>query len=140
MPDAIPDDDRIPGNTVVRRRIPTVAPNRWVVFNENTGELRPSSQAFRDNEKGPFSVYIADECGGADAVLSGHEGYALVSLTVEFLGSQGLGIVRDEEHGGPGHCLVTGKKTEAISRAISHLPNPAERDRLGTRYHTGGGP
>jgi hypothetical protein len=115
MPDAVPDDPRILGDTVVWRRIPTSEPNRWYVPDENSGDLRPSSQAFMDNRNGPFSVYIADECGGVDVVLADHEGFALASLTVEFLRSLGLGIVRDEEHGGPGHCLVKGDKTKSIS-------------------------
>lgn len=125
------DDLTISDDTTLWRRIPPA----WVVYDENQGRSRPSSQAFQDdrNEE-PMSVYLADECDGHDEALAGHEGFFLVSVTAEQVRSLGQGIARDPLPDAPSHCLVFGKKTKKVRSSLAkradwvvapHHANPA---------------
>lgn len=74
---------------------------------------RPSSACFTDNSS-PMSIYQADQCGGIETIMTGHESFFLVALTAADLRSVGLEIRRTSE-GGEGHCEAMGKKTQGIS-------------------------
>lgn len=81
----------------------------FVVQDENLQRLRPSTQAFKQAE---LSVYLSSMTT-PDAVASeGPEPY-IVAINVGILRQLGLGIILDPSSGGPGHCLVTGRRTRS---------------------------
>ena len=102
------DDASISDDDVVLRR---VAEN-FVTGDQNLQRLRPSTQAFKqDGPDGLVSVYLISETEPATVVAEGPEKY-LASIRVGVLRELGLGIVRDPSSGGPGHCVITGRKTK----------------------------
>ncbi len=108
------DDPTIADGTEIWRRIPVRL--GWAVLDHNAEppRVRPASGAFKDNPRGPVSVFIVAESLGEQAVLRGHENHALVKLTVGLVRACGLGILRDPEGGGPGHALHIGDKNRRI--------------------------
>ena len=98
------DDARIGDDEIVFRRISRC----FVVRDENLHTMRPSTQAFKQNE---LSVYLASMTTPAAVASEGTEPY-MVSLPVSVLREEGLGIVIDTSSGGPGHCRITGKRTK----------------------------
>lgn len=100
------DDPTIPDDTTLWRRI---RPEQWT---REDRRLRPTSQNFKDREWPDgridyVSVYIAAEVsGGVEALLDGHPAYGVVAITAGMARQHGRGVVRDEEDGGPGHCLL----------------------------------
>ena len=80
----------------------------FVIHDENLDAMRPSTQAFKQKE---LSVYLASMTTPGSVASEGTEPY-MVSLSVATLREESLGIILDESSGGPGHCLVTGRRTK----------------------------
>lgn len=100
------DDASIGGDEVVLRRV------SGYVCDENLRRLRPSTQAFKQNGvDGLVSVYLGSETTPAIVASGGPEEY-LAAVRVDVLRGQNLGLVRDRSPGGPGHCVITGRKTK----------------------------
>ena len=100
------DDASIGDEETVLRRVPNA------VYDENLKRVRPSTQAFlQDGPDGLVSVYLSSETT-SEAVASGGPERFLASITVGQLRAQDLGIVRDPSSGGPGHSVITGRKTK----------------------------
>ena len=79
-----------------------------------------------------MSVFIGSLTNGPDGVLSGHEGYALASITAGLARALGQAIVRDPLPDAPSHALVVGHKTRSIRVQIAQasrwvVPPPAHR-------------
>lgn len=101
------DDTGIEDHEIVLRRVAV----EEVVFDENAGRLRPAGYAFlQGGRDGLVSVYLASEASPETVWAGGPEEY-LASITVGMIRQIGLGIVRDSDSGGSGHCVVTGRKT-----------------------------
>lgn len=117
--DQFEDDGSIPPETKVLRRIP---PGRFV---EDRAGPRPQTGNFSNHRDGTgTSVSIFVEGGNPLKLLEGHDGYALVSLTVRDIRDAGLGIVRNPITGGDqNHAHIQGKKTGEAKR---HLTLSAE--------------
>ena len=98
------DDTRIGDDEIVFRRISQC----FVVRDENLHRMRPSTQAFKQNE---LSVYLESVTTPEAVASEGTEPY-IVSLRVSLLREEGLGIVPDPSSGGPGHCRVTRRRTK----------------------------
>lgn len=102
------DDASIGDEETVLRRVP----EGFTVYDDNLQRHRPSTQAFlQDGPDGLVSVYLSSETT-SEAVASGGPERFLASITVGQLRAQELGIVRDRSSGGPGHCVMTGRKTK----------------------------
>jgi len=114
------DDPAIADDVDLWRRILP----RWVVRDENTGELRLSSAAFDDSPDGsPMSVIIekiamAQQITPAK-VLSGYDGYSLCAFTAGAARALELRIAtRPEVRGEPAHGFVVGKKTGSVKKQL----------------------
>jgi hypothetical protein len=112
------DDPSIEGSEEVLRRIPP-----WHQPPPGA-EFRPFSSAFYDDEDGhPMSVYLAKDIAEAghtvDVVMEGHEGYALVAISVGLLRDLGQILVRSATEKEPYHALVVGAKTQGVRRRIA---------------------
>lgn len=106
------DDAGIGDEEAVLRRVPNA------VYDENLNRARPSTQAFLQNgPDGLVSVYLSSETT-PEVVASGGPERFLASIKVGELRAQGLGMVRDPSSGGPGHCVITGRKTKGILNQI----------------------
>ena len=123
------DDASIRDDESVLRR---VAEN-FIIYDENTQRLRPSTQAFlQDGRDGLVSVYLSSDTTPSEVAAGGPERY-MASIGVGFLRELGLGIVRDPTSGGPGHCVITGRKTRGrLNRIVQnaewverYTPQPA---------------
>lgn len=100
------DDDTIRSDESVLRRV------AGYVYDENLERNRPSTQSFlQDGRSGLVSVYLNSETTPDTVAGGGPEEY-LASIEIGVLRRQGLGIVRDLSSGGPGHCVITGRKTK----------------------------
>ena len=111
-----PDDLTVPNDAVLWRRIPP----RHLVDDQNQGGVRPSSAAFEDSPDGsPMSAALASGCGGAQDVLTGHEGFGLVAFSAGFIREQGLRIVRDPQPEEPWHVLIVGNKTRGLRKQLT---------------------
>ena len=109
------DDTDISNDESVLRRI---AANSHI-FDENLARRRPSSQAFLQNgPDGEVSVYLESETTHSAVAGGGPEPF-LASITVGELRELELGIVRDPASGGPGHCVITGRKTRSKLNRIA---------------------
>lgn len=127
------DDPAIPDEAQLFRRIPP-----WhFIRDENVGKTRPSSAAFEDHPNGsPMSVILADtlaETGRIpETILAGHEGFALVTFSVELARECGQGVARDPLPDEPAHAVVFGKKTQGVkkklARGASWVVKPSEAD------------
>ena len=74
-----------------------------------------------------MSVFIEGECGGIDAVLKGHPGFGLVTLSVCLIREHGLGIARDPEGGGPGHAVVFRRPDDRSAPVVTtRIPHAAQ--------------
>lgn len=100
------DDTGIGDGEVILRRI------AFTTLDQNLQRRRPSTQSFKqDGTDGLVSVYLLSETTPANVIDEGVERY-LASVNVGLLRELGLGIVRDPTSGGPGHCVITGRKTK----------------------------
>ena len=107
------DDTSIGDDEVILRRI------AFTTFDQNLQRRRPSTQSFKqDGTDGLVSVYLLSETTPANVIDEGVERY-LASVNVGLLRELGLGIVRDPTSGGPGHCVITGRKTKGrLNRTV----------------------
>ena len=102
------DDASISDDEVVLRRVA----EDFATDDQNIQRLRPSTQAFKqDGSDGLVSVYLISETKLATIADEGPEKY-LAAIRVGVLRELGLGVVRDPSSGGPGHCVITGRKTK----------------------------
>ena len=99
------DDPDIGDDQVVFRRIAGI----FVIQDENLQRPRPSTRAFRQAE---LSVYLSSMTTPDMVASEGTEPY-IVAINVGILRQLGLGIILDPSSGGPGHCLVTGRRTRS---------------------------
>ena len=107
------DDTSIGDDEVILRRI------AFTTFDQNLQRRRPSTQFFKqDGTDGLVSVYLLSETTPANVIDEGVERY-LASVNVGLLRELGLGIVRDPTSGGPGHCVITGRKTKGRLNRIA---------------------
>lgn len=112
------DDQSVPGDTELWRRIPNW-PNR-VVYDENLGRVRPSSANFDDHPNGtPMSVAIADGIVTHQEVLRDHPSFYLVGFTVGQIRDVGLGILRRPLVDQPWHGEVTGRKSASVKSRLA---------------------
>ena len=110
------DDDSISNDETVLRRVP----EGHDVYDDNVQRRRPSTQSFlQDGPDGLVSVYLSSETTTEVVAIGGPEKY-LVSVRVSVLRGLGLGLIRDPSSGGPGHCVITGRKTKGKLNRIVH--------------------
>ena len=105
------DDTKIADDEIVFRRIA----ESFVVHDENLQRLRPSTQAFKQDN---LSVYLNSKTTPEKVASEGKEPY-MVSVKVALLREVGLGIVLDPSSGGPGHCRITGNRTKGKLNRIA---------------------
>lgn len=90
-----------------------------VIHDKNTGELRPSSGAFKDHE---MSVDIESKLAvyGLDwnFTLRNHPGYSLVRLTAGTARSCGQMVTYLPLSDNPAHGTVTGRKTQGTANIL----------------------
>lgn len=117
-----PDDRTISDGVELLRRIPP----RHFHFDQNLGEVRPSSAAFEDDPDGdPMSVYrrdiIKSENGDVRRVMIGHEseGYGLVALTAGRVRSKRQTVFPDPLPQESSHSKVCGPKSKGTRRYFS---------------------
>lgn len=101
-----------------------VGNDRWVMrrvsrtqleFDVSIGGERPiSGQISVGPEPGFASCRLAGETDPKEVAAEGNEEY-LFLISVNLLREYGLDVVRDPEHGGPGHCNIVGAR--GLSRA-----------------------
>ncbi len=104
----IEDDARISSDEIVLRRVPEDSK----VSDNKLNRIRPSTQAFlQDGPDGLVSVYLNAETTPNVVAEEGPEPF-LASIRVGVLRQLGLGLIRDSSSGGPGHCVITGRKTK----------------------------
>ena len=113
--DEFDDDGSIPSEAKVLRRIP---PGRFV---EDRDGPRPQSDNFSNSPDGTgTSVTILAEGIDPRELLEGHDGFGLVSLSVQDIRDAGLGIVRKPIVGGDqNHAHIQGKKKKKIERQLA---------------------
>lgn len=103
-----------PSGTVVWRRAPP-----WH-FPKKPRQDRPDSAAFDDDGPDePMSVVVARPGRAAAGVLVGHEGFALVALSLGALEEAGQRLVPDPLDDEADHALVVGNKSLATKRRLA---------------------
>ena len=84
-------------------------------FDVSTGGERPiSGQLSVGPWPGYASCRLVGEADPDEVAAEGNEEY-LFLISVNLLREYGLDVVRDPEHGGPGHCNIVGAR--GVSRA-----------------------
>ena len=116
---APPNDPSIGDETELWRRIPP-----WhFIYDENLKRRRPSSSAFANDPDGhPMSVVLAEAAAVVPSpaqVLTGHERFALASITAALARECGQGVVRDPLPDEPAHGLVVGPKPKSVQRRLA---------------------
>ena len=119
MTDAYRDDPTIRDADPLWRR---VHPHQQVV-DENSGEIRPSSAAFKDHPDGsPMSIHLGRDALEAgyrpEDVLVGHDGYALAGLTAGLARDHEQGVAREPLADQIAHGIVFGPKGKRIRKAL----------------------
>ena len=114
------DDPSITNASELWRRVNP----KWIVPDENTGNVRVSSAAFDNSPDGsPTSVLLADvvrETGRtARDVIAGFAGFALSSITAGEARSCRQGVARDPLPNEPAHAHLFGQKTKAVKRCLA---------------------
>ncbi len=114
------DDTTITNDSQLWRRIHP----KWVVPDQNTGNLRVSSAAFDNSPDGsPTSVllaYLVRETGRtAEDVITRFDSYALASITAGEARDCKQGVVHDADPNEPAHAYVFGQKTKAYKRCLA---------------------
>lgn len=114
------DDPTISDDTQLLRRIP-----HWhFIEDKNLGQIRPSSAAFDNHLNGsPMSVILADvltQTGRTpEAILAGHEGFALAAITAGRARECGQGVAREPLPDEPAHAVVFGEKSKRVRRKLA---------------------
>jgi hypothetical protein len=114
------DDRTIDDPSILWRRI---HPD-YVIYDENLGRHRPTSQAFQ-NQRGTntISVVLAEvvcrDNRGPESVLANHDGYSLAQLTAGLARSLAQGVARDPVPQEPAHAVVFGEKPKSVTSALA---------------------
>ena len=119
------DDPSIENYFRLLRRIP-IKFNLFIVWDNNIGDWKISSQAFRDHNNGtPMSVHVKEilhENGlSVDSVLEGHEEFALAYFTAGAARDLDQAIVKDPKDGAPAHAHVIGNKTKSVQKSFAKI-------------------
>lgn len=107
------DDPSIEDTADLWRRITP----EWVVFDENAGTWRITSQAFQDRKDGPMSALIAAE-DSIERALRAWPSYGIAAFPAGSARNQKLGIKRDPTPADASHAVVFGKKTGGVKNAL----------------------
>src|SRR5438309_4307922 len=111
-----PDDPSIPNDAILWRRIPPY----HVIYDQNMGRERPTSDAFVDSPETPMSVALAAKCKDVDDFLKGHTGFAVVSFTAGFARLLNQRVAADQRPDQPAwHAFVIGKKTDSVRKKLA---------------------
>lgn len=114
------DDGSVPQDAGLLRRI---HPDQ-VVSDQNTGQNRPSSAAFRDSEMSVDAEPMLTARGlDWHFTLQGYPRYSLVRFMASAAREKGLAVVPRPLPANPAHTLVKGKKTQSIR---NHLRDQSE--------------
>jgi hypothetical protein len=119
------DDLTITNDSVLWRRIIP----QWIVpDSKKPSGWRPSSAAFDDSQdRSPMSVFLAEvvfATGRTSAnLLTGFDGYGLVSLTAEAVRAQRQGVAPAPEPKEPAHAFVFGNKSSTVKRKLADSAN-----------------
>jgi hypothetical protein len=114
--ESYPDDPSISDSAELWRRI---HPDLWT-RDDNTGQWRPSSSAFRDSSDGtPMSVVLAAPGRAPSTAVAEYQGYGLVVLTGGRVRQLGQRVCRAPTVEEPDHVFVAGPKPKLISRALA---------------------
>jgi hypothetical protein len=110
----ISDDD------VLYRRVPTQS----ATLDRATGEVRPTSDCFRDSTHpvpSPTSCILASALGerSPDTLVPGPGGDRLVAITVLTVRNLGLDVELAPTDDEPAHVHLVGEKTRSIRRALA---------------------
>ena len=111
-----PEDDPSIGDAAPLWR--RIHPN-WVLYDENLGRQRPTSQAFQ-NQVGSesFSVFLGDMItgrgDGPDAILAGHDGYHVAAVTAGLARHYRQRVSHDPTAEEDAHGQVSGLKPSSI--------------------------
>lgn len=109
------NDPTITNDERLLRRIP-----HWQWVEDGAGGLRPSSAAFSDENLSVDLASVLQASGQTPATtLSGHQGFALASVTAQVAREQGQAVCRDPLANNPAHAIVAGKKTTAVKRHLA---------------------
>ena len=119
-PEGLVDDTTIADASELWRRIHP----KWIVPDENTGNMRVTSAAFDDSkDESPTSVLLADvvrKTGRtAEEVIAPYDGYALASITAGQARDCEQGVARDPLPDEPAHAYIFGEKTKALKRCLA---------------------
>ena len=112
------DDLTITAETRILRRIP---PGRsWVQLDPESGDFQPTSGNFDNHDSGTgTSVDIWEGDRTPENMLTDeHRGFGVVSLTVEEIRCQGLGVIRWPEPDNPFHALLQGPKPGKVKKSL----------------------
>ena len=111
------DDKNIADNEDLWRRLPEY----WVKYDEELQANRVTSQAFQDSTDGtPTSAFIASELNGPEALLEGHTGYGIGSLTAGTARGCKQGVTRHLKPEKPAHVFIFGLKTRVNMRCMAN--------------------
>lgn len=114
------DDKTIEDVDLLWRNIPP----RWVVPDKNTGTMRPSSAAFKDDSDGsPMSVTLeahAEKLGWTPArQLQGLRGFSLSRISAGLVRRCDQGVARDPRPPNLAHGVVFGTKTRSVWKRLA---------------------
>ena len=106
------DNDLVGDDRRVMRRVASAQ----LEFDASIGGERPiSGQLSVGPAPGYASCRLVGEADPAEVWAEGNEEYLYV-MPVHLLRECGLDVVRDAEHGGPGHCNIVGARGISRSR------------------------
>src|SRR4051812_6223417 len=90
-----------------------------IVDDQNVGQRRPSSSAFKDPEMSVDAEPILHSLGlDWNFSLSKHPGYSLVSFTAGVARGQKQTVTVKPEPNNAAHTEVEGKKTQGVANAL----------------------
>jgi len=107
-----------------------------IIMDNNEGRVRPSSQAFRDQE---LSVFLARD-DTPERALQGFadKGFALAAITAGLARDNAQTVWRDPTLIDPSHVVVEGKKKRTVdcvlalaARWVGESPPPPDRTKRG---------
>ena len=112
---AEPDLPAIEDSDLLMRR---VRPSETTTDQEG-GPQRPSSDAFKqDGAEGETSVYLLSETT-PEQITAEYPSVYVAVVEAGVLRQMGLDVERSTDGGEPGHCIITGRKTRSLLRAIT---------------------
>jgi hypothetical protein len=110
------NDENIADAELLLRRVPGL----WWVFDNNLGRRRPTTAAFHDVEMSVARELVMRANGKLPtAVLDGHEGFGLVSITAHLARQLGQAVASDPLPDQPEHAIVYGRKSDGGRKRLS---------------------